>query len=251
MTGIAVIAASGLAAAQETDGEVPEETLFNFGYDAPNHLFVWGIADNNGDHDCTLENGALDVVYQTDGDGFVVSDLTEPDGDTTITFPAEDEADEDLEYSAGGDCGVQAVEVAGPNGQINHGQFMKLWNSLYEGRGRGCINRFLAQSDLGKDDQQIRVDDVDPDFEPFMDSADASGEVTFNTALADCERESGNGNAKPNAAFNRDQDGPRGNGNANPAAASNGNQNGDDGGDEIGRPESPGRSGDAPGRNKD
>jgi hypothetical protein len=254
LAGVGLLAVSGLAAAQETPEDVPEETTFNFGYDEENHVFLWNTSDTNSGLDCDLENGALWAVYNTDGDGIVADDLTEGEGGPTVVFP--DHLDPSIPgapYTVDGECGLQGDEIAGPNGQINHGQFMKYWNSIYEGRGRGCINRFLAQSDLGKGDQQIRVSDVDPAFESVVTGD--GGEITFETALADCERDRGNGNANPNASFNREADGEPGaggNGNANPNASFNRDtetqgevEHGN------GRPESPGRSGDAPGHNKD
>jgi hypothetical protein len=64
--------------------------------------------------------------------------------------------------------------------------FMRLFNSLYtgEGQGRGCLVRHLAQSDLGKGDQQVQAGDVvvtDP-----LASGD-TGSVEFTTVETDCE----------------------------------------------------------------
>ena len=64
---------------------------------------------------------------------------------------------------------------------------MKLFNSLYEGRNRGCVNRFLAQSDLGKGDQKVRVPDVDAGAEAVADGD--TGTVSFESALANCVKD--------------------------------------------------------------
>jgi hypothetical protein len=67
--------------------------------------------------------------------------------------------------------------------------FMRLFNSLFDGPGRGCVNRFLARSDLGKGDQQVRVPDVDPNAPALTDGT--MGLIEFETVLANCAR--GNG----------------------------------------------------------
>ena len=94
-------------------------------------------------------------------------------------------ADSPVSYTgAEGFCGLSGGEVSGPNGQVNHGMFMKLFNSLYDGRGRGCVVRHLAQSDLGKGDQQVQANDTTP-FESV--EAGDTGTVDFTTTEADCE----------------------------------------------------------------
>ncbi|MFQ5523062.1 MAG: hypothetical protein ACE5F5_05745 [Acidimicrobiia bacterium] len=208
LTVIGLLAFSGLALADSHDGEEPEDTTFNFAYDETNGFFLWGWALDEGldtaGADCGLENGDVEVTYgDPDPEGGVIS----------VTSTDIDE-----------ECGVSAAEVAGPNGQINHGQFMKLFNSLYDGEGgRGCLNRYLAQSDLGKGDQQVTVADleaaaaegdgdaavVEGDGEPLM------GDVSFFTFSADCQR-----------------------GKKDKVSASSG------------KPASPGKSGEAPGHNK-
>jgi hypothetical protein len=94
-------------------------------------------------------------------------------------------AAEDAEYPGpDGECGVSGATVAGPSGQINHGMFMKLVNSLFDPNMRGCLNRYLAGSDLGKDGQQVQVSDVDPEAVPVADGD--TGVVEFQTETADC-----------------------------------------------------------------
>lgn len=50
-------------------------------------------------------------------------------------------------------------DVTGPNGQINHGQIVSELHNLIDGKDVGCITRAVAQSDLGKGDQQVRPND--------------------------------------------------------------------------------------------
>jgi len=188
---LGLFVSSGVAIADPVETEVDEEeatdsavladTLFSFGYDLINGLLLWNISSI--DEPCVLP---------TEGD---------------------------LEAEA--ECELTGGEVAGPNGQINHGMFMKLFNSLYDGNSRGCVNRHLAQSDLGQGDQQVKVGDEGED-------TDDTAPIDFTTVEADCEKggddtglEAGNGN---------------GNGNGKPANA--------------GKPESPGKSASAPGKNK-
>jgi hypothetical protein len=243
---VALFAFSGAAAAltgatdlitgaEETDAPEEEaesaDTDFNVGYDEENQVFVWNTSPRDGQFDCTLENGPITVTYRVDDDGVIVESLAAADGEDTVdvTFPDRDDAEgEPLAYSADSDCALVAAEVAGPNGQVNHGMFMKTFNSLFEGTGRGCVNRFLAQSDLGKGDQQVRVGDVDPDADPIADGA--TGEIGFETFLADCERDKG----KPENPGNGNRPENPGNGNDNENRPENpGNGNGN-------RPENPG-----------
>jgi hypothetical protein len=198
-TSVAVLALTGIAAVAQ-EGPNEPDTGVNIGYDEDNHLFIWDQwdFDSAGQLDCTLgeaeEPTRYTTTYLQEGDAISVTDLGYEEGDDNEGQPVEflpiddPEAEattyeESLDLVEGG-CGLEAVEVAGPNGQINHGQFMKLWKSLYEGTGRGCINRYLAQSDLGKGDQQLKVEDVDELFAPNLDP----GVAEFFSFEATCER---------------------------------------------------------------
>lgn len=193
LTIIGLLGVTGTALAVED--EEREDTTFSYGYDDIAGILLWNIAPRDGLYDCTLENGALGTTYTLRADGVVeVSSLTSggsavmfdptPEGDLEDGLPP---ASDSAPYTgADGVCGVSGGEVAGPNGQINHGMFMKLFNSMFDGNARGCVNRFLARSDLGKGDQKVRVSDVD-DAAPALADGD-EGDVTFTTVLADCER---------------------------------------------------------------
>ena len=52
--------------------------------------------------------------------------------------------------------------VEGPNGQVNHGQVMKQLHELTDGQNSGCLTSAVAQSDLGKGDQEELVGEIDP-----------------------------------------------------------------------------------------
>lgn len=236
---LGLFASAGIAAAAEDDSE---DTVFNYGYDSDNHVLVWGAEPTDGPYDCTIEvEGNLNATYGITEEGLVVVE-TLHDGDAVVTFtptPASDLPDdfegepatEDVEYTGSeGECVLSGGVVEGPNGQVNHGMVMKLFNAMYEGARRGCVVRYLAQSDFGKDDQQVNVPDVDPEAEE-LESGD-SGEIDLESVLADCERGNADkgdkvtGQEKAAAMKAAKADRPRGN-SANAPGKNKGN-NGDD-----------------------
>ena len=183
MVVMGLLASSGIALAGHDDSHA-EDTQFSFGYDDANHILSLNIGPNWDPYVCDFENdGGLDVEYGTaDGDGVIPID-TLKDGDGAWDFDArpqnelpKDEiavTDPTPYTGVDGICGLSGIEVAGPNGQISHGQFMKaaksLLSGLYEGKGHGCLVRHLAQSDIGKTGWTL------PD-------------ITFFTFEADCDR---------------------------------------------------------------
>ncbi len=215
-----VLALTGVAFAEDGGDEpVDADTGLNYAYDERHHLLVlnlWDLDLPEGQvgYDCSLTANPYDATYaEGDGEHLVVDTLTNEAGE--ITFEAIGGADgeepiEPLAYASDNECGLRAVDVTGPNGQVNHGMFMKAWNELWDGGpGRGCLNRHLARSDLGKGDQQVTVDEAreaGPLDDPLA-TIDAT-ELTFETILADCDRGS--------KGRDRDQsDESRGNGNGN------------------------------------
>lgn len=212
-----LLAVSGLAVAQPVQ---EDDTVFNFGYDEDGQVLVFGTSDIENEAECTLENGDTEVTYGETDDGVIAVE------------------------NGGEDCELHGVEVTGPNGQINHGMFMRAFNliygSVFDGKGRGCLVRHLAQSDLGKGDQQIRVPDADPDFESVL--AGDTALIEFSTALTRCQHGNGDGNGvgggKPEWAGPPEHAG-------RPEHAGPPEHAG-----QQGKPESPGNSGSAPGRNK-
>lgn len=189
-----LLTVSGIAAASE---EEKEDTVFNFGYDSESGVLIWNLSPNDGLYDCTLQNGPLNTTYSLSPDGLVYVDGITDGSDMTVAFqPRTQEelaeglvaAEEPVEYSgAEGECGLSGGSVAGPNGQVNHGMFMKLFNSVFDGPARGCVVRHLAQSDLGKGDQQVQAGDVDPDAESVADGD--TGIIEFDTVITDCLHE--------------------------------------------------------------
>jgi hypothetical protein len=236
---LSLLLGAGIASANGGDGERDEDTLFNFGYDAQERLFLFNTqATDSSLFDCTLQKGTLIATYgDPDGDGVIpVDDLTDDVG--TISFgPTEFGLAEDVEAATKypgpqDECRISAFAIGG-QGPINHGQFMKLFNELIDMRGSGCLNRWLAQSNLGKED----LANDDPG-------------ITFTTALATCDHgKKDNGEDHPGLGqsnSDKDEDHPgRGQG--------NGHQDEPDEADETegnghGRPASPGKSNKPPGR---
>lgn len=222
---VGLLALSGLAVAAEHDGDEPEETVFNFGYDEENQVLVWGISPFEGDDDCTLGD-SVDIAYGPTEDGVIQVPLLPDDA-----------------------CGISGVAVSGPNGQVNHGMFMKAINSVYEATGRGCINRYIAHSDLGKGDQQIQVPDVDPDSPELMEGD--QGTVDFTTVLADCERgKGGDLTGQDKAAAKKAAAAEKERGNSNSVPGRSGSSPGESGPARSNSDSSPGKSGSAPGHDK-
>lgn len=141
------------------------------------------------------------VAYEPSSHVLTVTD-TAPDSATTDT----PDVSEDVVVASG--------EVAGPNGQVNHGQVIKQLHDLIDGDNVGCITSAVAQSDLGKGDQQVRPNDTTP--------VETGG---LDPTVLDIECTDHGQDREPSPA--------------NPSADSPSN-----------RPDAPGRSGDAPGNNK-
>ena len=192
---MSLFATSAVAMAQHNDDH-PEDTQFSFGYDDLNHFLAINIGANDTVYNCQFENGTL--VYEIDltGDGVIpVTSLTDSGSPKTFTARPADQVGDYTPAAPGttvaytgitGQCPASGVIVAGPNGQINHGQFMKAAKSLlslYSMKGMGCVVRHLAQSDIGRTDAtRVRVgDDEASSFTPTT-----SGEIDFKTIEADC-----------------------------------------------------------------
>ena len=202
LSAIGLFALSGIALAAN---ESQEDTVFNYGYDEDSQFFAWNVTSLEYDPDYEAleetvgeEEPASDeeLAVLLEACGLAAPEGEEPieygytfDGETIQLFALTDgsfdpEADVPLES---GECGeITGGYVTGPEGQVNHGMFLKLFNSLYEGPNRGCLVRHIAQSDLGKGDQQV---EADPAFEAG-DTVELieDGTIDFTTVAADCVR---------------------------------------------------------------
>ena len=204
---IGLLGVSSVALAGDDDEHV-EDTQFSFGYDLANHLLAINIGPNWDPYVCDFENGELTengkltATYGDAVEGVIpITDLE--DSGTPWTFDAREEGllDEvavadpaSVPYEgADGVCGVNGVVVAGPNGQINHGQFMKaaksLFNSLYDIKGHGCIVRHLAKSNIGKGNDPSHLTVSEAEALAFEFGGEGTfGDIEFTTIEADCDR---------------------------------------------------------------
>jgi hypothetical protein len=199
LAGIALFATSAIAWAEEAEETNDEgDTVFNFGYDPVNQVFVWGTSSTDGTLDCRLESGQYDANYLvTNGDVFV-DELYAHGSEDQVAFPVNDDDEaEPVEYSDAEECALSGGVVAGPEGQVNHGMFLRMFNSVYEGHARGCIVRHIAQSDLGKGDQQLKVEDAQSDLAPAE-----SGTLDLTSIITNCEKDmrGDDDNGKPEGA---------------------------------------------------
>lgn len=206
---VGLLGVSSVALAGHTD-EHAEDTQFSFGYDLDNHLLALNSGPNYEPYDCQFENGTLTATYGAEtADGVIpVDELdltggTADDGTSTKEFDARplEELPEEvpvatpatLAYGTPDLCVVSGVIVAGPNGQINHGQFMKaaksLFNSLYDIKGQGCIVRHLAKSSIAKGNDPSHLTVSEAETLGFEFGGEGTiGDIDFTTVDADCDR---------------------------------------------------------------
>ncbi len=205
---VGLLGASSVALAGHDD-EHAEDTQFSFGYDLDNHLLAINIGPNYEPYDCQFQNGILRATYGAETDGVIpideldLSTSINVDGISTKEFDARplEELPEEvpvatpatLAYGTPDLCVVSGVIVAGPNGQINHGQFMKaaksLFNSLYDIKGQGCIVRHLAKSSIAKGNDPSHLTVSEAETLGFEFGGEGTiGDIDFTTVEADCDR---------------------------------------------------------------
>ena len=222
-----LLLSAGIASASSDDTDPRVDTLFSFGYDPQAQLFFYNThATDSAALDCTL-TGTLTATYGEAEDGVVpIAELVDDEGAEVMFDPADHElvdgvtpAEGSIAYTEATDeCGISGIPV-GAQGHINHGQFMKLFNETIDMRGQGCLNRWLAQSNLGKADVEIGTETT----------------IEFTTVQADCDH----GNK------DKAEDHPGRGQTKNETDAATTDQDQDNG-----RPDSPGKSDKAPGRKK-
>ncbi len=232
---VSLLLSAGIASASSDETDPRVDTLFSFGYDPQAQLFFYNThATHSAALDCTL-TGTLTATYGEAEDGVVpIAELVDDEGAAVMFDPADHElvdgvtpAEGSIAYTdAIDECGISGIPV-GAQGHINHGQFMKLFNETIDMRGRGCLNRWLAQSNLGKDGQQVKT----PDFEADIEIG-TEGTIEFTTVQASCDHgKKDKAEDHPGRGHNKDE--------ADAADTDQGEDNG-----------RPGKSDKAPGRNK-
>ena len=202
---VGLLGTSSVALAGHTDDHA-EDTQFSFGYDLANHLLALNSGPNYEPYDCQFQNGTLRATYGAETDGVIPIDELDLNADGTSTKEFFARPLEDLPVGesvattspvfytgTSGKCGVSGVIVAGPNGQLNHGQFMKaaksLFNSLYDIKGQGCIVRHLAKSSIGKGNDPSHLTVSEAEALAFVfDGEGTFGDIEFTTIEADCDR---------------------------------------------------------------
>jgi hypothetical protein len=183
---IAAVAVSGIALAAEGD-----DTVLNYGYDQNSQFFFWNVTSLEYGPDGELldqttdEEAQLEALLAACGlEGVEATFTFDPvTGVITVTSPDIPDPGEIVcgEFSGG--------DVTGPAGQVNHGMFLKLLNETYDGEHRGCIVSQIAQSGLGKGDQQVQAEgnDEEPIPDPEVEPEVVEGTVTFTTVTTDCQ----------------------------------------------------------------
>lgn len=204
LTTMGLLAMSGIALASDGD------TVFNYGYDQSNQFFYWNVTSLDHEPGYETLDDALEAC------GLAAAEGEDPaeygytfDGDTITVYTLTEEGalGDPLESVEVGECGgFSGGYVTGPQGQVNKGMFMKLFNQVYEGPGRGCLVRHLARSSLGMGDLMVQSD---PDFEAedeVMTIED--GRIIFATAAAGCLKGPGNGHGDEDDDSDSERNGP-------------------------------------------
>lgn len=239
----ALLAVGTGAAAGAVNDDVADdsgETVFSYGYDAANHILVTGVSSAGSVYDCTLR-GSFEVGFESEPDGMMtrIASLVGPDG--PVEFAPRDPADLDAGLTAAtgpiaydapeNPCTLSAVSVAGPNGQVNHGQVVSAFSHAIDIAGKGCVMRYIAQSGFGKGEGQVRTSDVDDSF-----VIAETGTIELETVLANCTKDDIGEAGDDGEDVDDPEDKPA---EGKPAKVK-----------DKGKPDSPGKSGDAPGHNK-
>ena len=195
MVAVGLLAMAGVSWADDSipSDEIPSgDTLISYGYDAENHAFIVHTSSTDSAYDCTVPAEVL-VGYGSLEDGSFEVTLFEEEG-IAVEFDerAPGEATEALDGQPAAEpdqiCQFDASVIAGPNGQINHGQFMKLFHQIVGKETSRCFNRIIAQSDLGKGDQQVRTSDIeDAVAGAEAEEAFEEGVAGFETFVATCD----------------------------------------------------------------
>ncbi len=188
----------------------PADAALTHGYDSDNSMLVFGVPLGD-DEDCAITG---ETSYELDEDGNVVDyGVPEEEGTeesaTDLENLSTDSVGDDTAEEDDPACVLTAVDVTGPNGQVNHGQVVRSFvHALKELglRGNGCAVRAIAQSEYGKGDQQVRTSDVEDseDGSTTEDSATLNRTVVLEAIVATClagsDDSDGNDRGRPDKA---------------------------------------------------
>ncbi|HSL26811.1 MAG TPA: hypothetical protein VLA54_11055 [Acidimicrobiia bacterium] len=194
-------------------------TIFVSGYDPENRMLLWGASDPEvAAYDCTVEDGTYE--YVADQSGHVTS--LEKGGNPVVFEDTENTSTTVAYGQTDGDCDLSAVDVTGPNGQVNHGQIVSsLVHALKSAgyRGSGCMVSRVAQTDWGKGDQQVTASTASTTTTTV---ATVEGDVDLTTAEVTCGKHKDTG-GEDGELTSSQGDGP-GNGHGRPSWAGQGNR---------------------------
>lgn len=140
-----------------------DDTVFNIG------------ADTGPEDEAFLFWNITSLEYpDTDFAGLYDSCALEGEGPFTYVFDGEVLQLDG--YTDDGTCGpFQGGDVTADGHPLNHGAYMSFFNSLYDGAGRGCLNRHLAQTNLGKQSGET------------SGTIETDDQIDFQTVAADCQ----------------------------------------------------------------
>ena len=168
LTALVVVLGGTAAIAQETENDTPPE---------PNTGFVATISDESIDGEAPADDSeTLYIRYHV----------------CSLNVDADDACDEaladDFDPEAFDDWSEIAVE---PNedGEFNHGSFVSAFAQEFDGGpGKGCVLRFVAQSDWGKEEVDIESSDLLIEAQTFC---------AFNRTNDDADTDEDEGNGPP------------------------------------------------------
>lgn len=172
-----VFLGGALPAFAEEVVEADEPT--NYSYYTDDAILLYSV-----DGDCTLTDD-MTVTFEVADDGTISFEVGDAEGEDEEaatsgfgTFAADD--DVDAEEAAPLD-GCEAISVEGPNGQVNHGtvvsSVVKALKEMDLDIPLGQALKQIAKSDLGKGDQQVKVDkDEDSEEAELDDDSDDDSE---------------------------------------------------------------------------
>lgn len=178
------VAMGGVALAATAD------TLLVEGYDPENRILVFGVSeiDETG-FDCTVDGTGF--AYTTDSFGSITALLK--DG-AAVSFKKD--TTDHVYGQTEGVCDLTAVDVTGPNGQVNHGQVVSSFVQAVKEQlreagvrgGIGCLVHVISHSDYGKGDQQQGPTVIDETVVVTSGEVDLSShEVACNHKTSDTE----------------------------------------------------------------
>jgi len=215
---LALLSTAALAATSDSDTQF----VSGFDGDAEKAKVIYSVSgldqesDTTATLDCTLV-GDYEYVLGEETDGTArVDELSsvddEPDEDSDTTFEYEgviDDPDNEsldpVEYGDEGaeECDLTAVTIEPKGGgELNHGTVVSTMAKQF-GPGKGCVMRFIAQSDWGKDSYEVAEGDPIVTLDTLTTSCDKNKRNDDSDSVSSLDDDStsvGSGQLKANKA---------------------------------------------------